>query len=64
MLVMRHHRTLQEPVATYRVFVQNLVFYTGVEERPTCCSDQQVVDYLRSTERVLCVHRRETPRAA
>ena len=41
-------------VATYRVFVRNLVFYTGVKQTDLR-SDQQVVDYLHSTERVLCV---------
>jgi len=48
------HRTLQEPIATYRVFVRNLIFYTGIKQIDLR-SDQQVVDYLRSTERVLCV---------
>ena len=48
------HRTLQEPIASYRVFVRNLVFYTGVKQTDLR-SDQQVVDYLQSTERVLCV---------
>jgi hypothetical protein len=48
------HRTLQEPIATYRVFVRNLVFYTGIKQIDLR-SDQQVVEYLRSTERVLCV---------
>ena len=48
------NRTLQEPIATYRVFVRNLVFYTGIKQTDLR-SDQQVVDYLHSPDRVLCV---------
>jgi len=36
------------------VFVRNLVFYTGVKQIDLR-SDEQVVDYLHSAERVLCV---------
>lgn len=52
-LVVRH-RAGAEPIATYRVFVRNLVFYTRLPQRdlPT---PQHVIDYLRSPERVLCV---------
>jgi hypothetical protein len=52
--IVLRHRTAQEPVATYRVFVRNLVFYTGVKNIDLL-NDQHVVDYLRSPERVLCV---------
>jgi 4-amino-4-deoxy-L-arabinose transferase-like glycosyltransferase len=48
------HRTGGETIATYRVFVRNLVFYTGVKQTdlPT---EQHVVDFLRSPAPVLCV---------
>jgi 4-amino-4-deoxy-L-arabinose transferase-like glycosyltransferase len=47
------HRT-DETIATYRVFVRNLIFYTGVKQidLPT---EQHVLDYLRSPGPVLCV---------
>src|SRR5262249_20132828 len=48
------HRHGQEPVATYRVFVRNLVFYTRIRNIDLL-SDQHVIDYLRSPSRVLCV---------
>jgi 4-amino-4-deoxy-L-arabinose transferase-like glycosyltransferase len=52
-LVLRH-RTGEEPVATFRVFVRNLVFYTHIRQTdlPT---EQHVVEFLRSPRRVLCV---------
>jgi 4-amino-4-deoxy-L-arabinose transferase-like glycosyltransferase len=48
------HRTGGETIATYRVFVRNLVFYTGVKQTdlPT---EQHVADFLRSPAPVLCV---------
>jgi 4-amino-4-deoxy-L-arabinose transferase-like glycosyltransferase len=52
--IVLRHRTGQEPVATYRVFVRNLVFYTGVKNIDLL-NDQHVIDYLHSRERVLCV---------
>ena len=52
--IVLRHRTGQEPVATYRVFVRNLVFYTGVKNIDLL-NDQHVIDYLHSPERVLCV---------
>jgi 4-amino-4-deoxy-L-arabinose transferase-like glycosyltransferase len=52
-LVVRH-RTGTEPIATFRVFVRNLLFYTHLPQLdlPT---EQDVVDYLSSNQRVLCV---------
>jgi 4-amino-4-deoxy-L-arabinose transferase-like glycosyltransferase len=52
--IVLQHRTGHEPVATYRVFVRNLVFYTGVRNIDLL-NDQHVIDYLRSPNRVLCV---------
>jgi 4-amino-4-deoxy-L-arabinose transferase-like glycosyltransferase len=52
--IVLRHRTAQEPVATYRVFVRNLIFYTGVKNIDLL-NDQHVIDYLRSPARVLCV---------
>ena len=43
-----------EPSATYRVFVRNLVFYTGREaDRPRAA--HEVIEFLRQPQRVLCV---------
>ena len=52
-LVLRE-RQRQEPIATFRVFVRNLVFYTGLKQAdlPT---DERVLDYLRSPGPVLMV---------
>jgi 4-amino-4-deoxy-L-arabinose transferase-like glycosyltransferase len=48
------HRTKGQTIGTHRVFVRNLIFYTGVTQTdlPT---PQHVVDFLRSPEPVLCV---------
>jgi 4-amino-4-deoxy-L-arabinose transferase-like glycosyltransferase len=43
-----------EPSATYRVFVRNLVFYTGVKQTDLV-QPEQVVEFLRQPQRVLCV---------
>lgn len=43
-----------EPSATYRVFVRNLVFYTGVKQTDLA-HPEQVVDFLSQPRRVLCV---------
>ena len=48
------HRIGQEPVATYRVFVRNLIFYTGLRQTDLL-NDQHAIDYLNSPTRVLCV---------
>jgi 4-amino-4-deoxy-L-arabinose transferase-like glycosyltransferase len=52
-LVVRH-RLGTEPIATFRVFVRNLIFYTHLPQ-VDLRTEQDVVDYLRSGERVLCV---------
>jgi hypothetical protein len=43
-----------EPSATYRVFVRNLVFYTGVKQTDLV-QPEEVVQFLRQPQRVLCV---------
>jgi 4-amino-4-deoxy-L-arabinose transferase-like glycosyltransferase len=47
-----------EPSATYRVFVRNLVFYTGVKQTDLI-EPQQVVDFLQQPQRVLTVITRD-----
>ena len=48
------HRTASEPVVTFRVFVRNLIFYTHLQQ-DDLESEAEVVEFLRSNERVLCV---------
>lgn len=48
------HRINQEPVATFHVFVRNLVFYTGVRQTDLL-SDQHAIAFLKLPTRVLCV---------
>jgi 4-amino-4-deoxy-L-arabinose transferase-like glycosyltransferase len=48
------HRTTSEPVVTFRVFVRNLIFYTHLRQ-DDLESEAEVVEFLRSNERVLCV---------
>jgi hypothetical protein len=48
------HRTGSEPVVTFRVFVRNLIFYTHVQQ-DDLESETEVVEFLRSKRRVLCV---------
>ena len=48
------HRRADEPVATYRVFVRNLVFYTGIKQGDLSDANE-VREYLRSREPVLAV---------
>jgi hypothetical protein len=43
-----------EPVATFRVFVRNLVFYTRVQQ-DDLSTDDEVRAYFASPARVLCV---------
>jgi 4-amino-4-deoxy-L-arabinose transferase-like glycosyltransferase len=50
------HRTGSEPIVTFRVFVRNLIFYTHVQQ-DDLESEAEVVEFLRSNERVLCVIR-------
>ena len=47
-----------EPSATYRVFVRNLIFYTGVKQTDLV-QPEQVVEFLRQPQRVLCVITRD-----
>ncbi len=48
------YRTAGVPIATFRTFVRNLVFYTGVKQTDLR-NDQQAIEYFRSPEPVLCV---------
>jgi hypothetical protein len=41
-------------VVTFRVFVRNLIFYTHVQQ-DDLESEAEVIEFLRSKERVLCV---------
>ena len=43
-----------EPSGTYRVFVRNLVFYTGVKQTDLA-NEEEAIEYLRQPQRVLCV---------
>lgn len=43
-----------EPSGTYRVFVRNLVFYTGVKQNDLV-DEAEAVEYLKQPQRVLCV---------
>ena len=52
--IVAQHRQRGEPIATFRVFVRNLIFYTGVKQADLL-SEPHVADYLRSAEPVLCV---------
>ncbi len=44
----------QEPSGTYRMFVRNLVFYTGVKQNDLV-DEAAAVEFLRQPQRVLCV---------
>jgi 4-amino-4-deoxy-L-arabinose transferase-like glycosyltransferase len=48
------HRQGDQPIATYRVFVRNLVFYTGVKQ-DDLSSPEAVRAYLRAAQPVLVV---------
>jgi 4-amino-4-deoxy-L-arabinose transferase-like glycosyltransferase len=43
-----------EPSGTYRAFVRNLVFYTGVKQ-DDLVDEAEAIEYLRQPQRVLCV---------
>jgi 4-amino-4-deoxy-L-arabinose transferase-like glycosyltransferase len=43
-----------EPSGTYRMFVRNLVFYTGVKQNDLV-NEAEAVEFLRQPQRVLCV---------
>ena len=49
-LAIRHN----EPSGTYRMFVRNLVFYTGVKQNDLV-NEAEAVEFLRQPQRVLCV---------
>ena len=48
------HRTKDQTIGTYRVFVRNLIFYTGVRQTDLP-SPQHVVEFLNAPAPVLCV---------
>ncbi len=48
------HRTQGQTIGTYRIFVRNLIFYTGVKQTDLP-SEQRVAEFLRSSVPVLCV---------
>jgi 4-amino-4-deoxy-L-arabinose transferase-like glycosyltransferase len=52
----RHLKAIRhdEPSGTYRVFVRNLVFYTGVKQNDLV-DEEEAVAFLRQPQRVLCV---------
>ncbi|HEY8548903.1 MAG TPA: phospholipid carrier-dependent glycosyltransferase, partial [Vicinamibacterales bacterium] len=50
-LQVRQH---EEPSGTYRAFVRNLVFYTGVKQNDLV-DEREAVEFLSRPERVLCV---------
>ena len=52
--LVNRHRTRSETVGTYRVFVRNLIFYTGVRQTDLPF-EHHVVDFLRQPAPVLCV---------
>jgi 4-amino-4-deoxy-L-arabinose transferase-like glycosyltransferase len=52
-LLRQHHRG-GEPSGTFRVFVRNLIFYTGVAQRDLL-SREQLIDFLHAPQRVFCV---------
>ena len=43
-----------EPSGTYRMFVRNLVFYTGVKQNDLV-DEAEAAEFLRQPDRVLCV---------
>jgi 4-amino-4-deoxy-L-arabinose transferase-like glycosyltransferase len=47
-------RQQNEPSGTYRAFVRNLVFYTGVKQNDLV-DEREAVEFLTRRERVLCV---------
>jgi 4-amino-4-deoxy-L-arabinose transferase-like glycosyltransferase len=52
--IVARHRTNGETIGTYRVFVRNLIFYTGLKQTDLP-SERHVADFLRSDAPVLCV---------
>jgi 4-amino-4-deoxy-L-arabinose transferase-like glycosyltransferase len=52
--LVNQQRTRHETVGTYRVFVRNLIFYTGIKQTDLPF-EHHVVEFLRRPEPVLCV---------
>ena len=52
--LIRAHRTGNEPVGTYRVFVRNLVFYTRFQQ-VELFDEGRALDFMKSRERILLV---------
>ena len=52
--MLARERQANEPTGRYGVFVRNLVFYTH-SRQVDLVTDEQVISFLRSNERVLCV---------
>ncbi len=52
--IVETQRQRGEPIATFRVFVRNLIFYTGLKQGDLT-SEEEVAAYLRSPDPVLCV---------
>jgi hypothetical protein len=52
--LVHEHRQADEPVGTYRVFVRNLGFYSGVRQA-ALFDDDATLDFLQAPDRVLLV---------
>jgi 4-amino-4-deoxy-L-arabinose transferase-like glycosyltransferase len=52
--IFAEHRQANEPSGTYRAFVRNLVFYTGVKQTDLI-DEAEAVEFLTQPQRVLCV---------
>jgi 4-amino-4-deoxy-L-arabinose transferase-like glycosyltransferase len=52
--IFAEHRESNEPSGTYRAFVRNLVFYTGVKQTDLI-DEAEAVAFLTQDQRVLCV---------
>lgn len=55
--LVRAHRTADERVGAYDVFVRNLIFYTGFQQAELF-DDTRALEFMRSSDRVLLVVRR------
>ena len=52
--LVRAHRTSNERIGSYEVFVRNLVFYTGIQQAELF-DDAHALEFMRSADRVLLV---------
>jgi 4-amino-4-deoxy-L-arabinose transferase-like glycosyltransferase len=52
--IFAENRQANEPSGTYRAFVRNLVFYTGVKQTDLI-DEAEAVEFLTQSQRVLCV---------